>query len=322
MATNSDLDESAKPEFLPHRLSFDDQYLATIGRRSATRQVLLFMGIRACIEPFELRRAALLAEVWDAQVTVIDTPGYGYGGARLTTAARQALRHGSFVPAAVQMVSAAQRHHPILARASVNVVGYSMGASLAAAALATRQLDVDTLSLVEPVALRRWRVVRLLYSVRQEDSFNKQYLEENFRYPYAVLPATLQPAGRPPKSRIDLMHLGAGLARGRLRGDMLSENNIDRLSVHVVHGRDSTLSRSDDVERFVNECRSAGFAADNIPIDGRHALWHSLATVESLARLLLAQWTDQPRPKFSVDAALGRCLPPTACRPSPSESSI
>src|SRR5258708_47123 len=85
----------------------DDMGAATVGPLHPPRQVLIFMRFLAAVEPFELQRFALLAAIWDAQVTVIDVPGCGYGSARLRRVERHALRRGDFTAVAHRMVNAA-----------------------------------------------------------------------------------------------------------------------------------------------------------------------------------------------------------------------
>src|SRR4051812_13568703 len=153
---------------------------ATIGCPDAALQMLVFMGIRAQLDAFELRRADVLASVWQAQVTVVDIPGNGHGYARLTSAERAHLRTGRFDTVADRMVAAAVEHHPRLKHSPVVALGYSMGASLATAAAArSNTLRINRLVLVEPVANRRWSISELLRSVRAEQAYVEADLDRN-----------------------------------------------------------------------------------------------------------------------------------------------
>jgi alpha-beta hydrolase superfamily lysophospholipase len=279
-------------EHSPHsRAQTDGLRVVTLGRPDAPRQVLVFMGFLAYVEPFELQRFALLCREWDAQITVVDAPGCGYGGARLTRTQRRGLRRGDFTTVARRMVRAAQSHHLPLRRGPVAVVGYSMGASLACAAAADPGLlRVDTLILVEPVAMRRWNLARLIRSVQSEDAVLDEYLHDNNAVPGAVPPAQRRDEPLPKRSRTDLAHLGFALTRGRLTSDMLRANVIQSFPVQVVHGADSRLSQARDVEKLVAICRRAGMQVYDVPVAGRHALWHSLTDVAALAQLTLKQW--------------------------------
>lgn len=263
----------------------------TLGHPEARRQVLGFMGLRACVEPFELQRFALLATAWDAQVTVVDAPGCGYGGARLTREERRGLRRGDFTAVANRIVRTAQNHHPPLRRGPVAVAGYSMGASLACAAAADPGLlRVDTMILVEPVATRRRNPVRLIRSARSEDAVLDYYLDSNCAIPGAVRPTEGRGEQLPHCSRLDLAYLGYALSRGRVLSDLLRANAIQSFPIQVVHGVDSRLSRAHDVARLVAICRRSGMHMQDVPVTGRHPLWHSLPDVAALAELTLKRW--------------------------------
>lgn len=265
----------------------------TLGYPDAHRQVLVFMGFLACIEPFELQRLALMSTEWDAQITVADAPGFGYGGARLTRAERVLLRRGDFTAVARRMVRTAQDHHSPLRRGGVTVIGYSMGASLASAAAADAGLlRVDTMILVEPVATRRWNLVRLIRAACAEDAAVGEYLDRNGYCPGVAPPTNRRGELLPHRSRWDLAHLGFALSKGRIPSDLLRTNVIQSPLVQVVHGADSRLSRADDVKHLAAICRRAGMHIRDVPVAGRHALWHSLPDVAALARLIRQQWAQ------------------------------
>lgn len=261
----------------------DGLRVVTLSQPSATRQALVFMGIQACLDPFEVQRFAVLAHAWDAAVTVVDTPGYGYGGARLTGAERRGLLRGDFTALARRMVRVAQRHNPRLLTQPVHVTGYSMGASVAAAAAGDAGLlRIDELVLVEPVALRHWHLTSLLRSVRLEDGTVDDYLAHNDELAGAVLPESRR-GEEVPHSRRDLALLGFGVSRGRLPRDILQAAAIQRFGVKVVHGTDSRLSRAPDNASLIESCRRAGIDIQDIAVEGHHALWQSLPRVDDLA---------------------------------------
>lgn len=258
---------------------------ATVGRPDARHQVLAFMGILACIEPFELQRFRLLCDEWDAQITLVDTPGYGYGGGRLAPAERRGLRRGDFTTLAQRMVQAAQRFHDPLCHKSVTIVGYSMGASLASAAAAHADLPpVRALVLVEPVAIRRWSIPRLICAVRSEESALQICLDDNSAWPHAVLPVQRRHEARPARSRVDLAHLGFGLSRGQMTRDLLRAGSIHSCAVHVVHGTDSRLCTLVDVATLTSICRRTGMIVHDVAVHGRHPLWHSLRNARAIAQ--------------------------------------
>jgi pimeloyl-ACP methyl ester carboxylesterase len=257
----------------------------TLGRSAARHQILAFMGFLACIEPFEVQRFQVLCEEWDAQITVVDAPGYGYGGGRLAPAERRALRRGDFAAVARRMARAAQRDHPPLGQGPVTVVGYSMGASLACAAAAqVALLRVTTLMLVEPVAMRRWNIPQLIQMVRSEDAALQPYLDDNAAWVNAVLPVQRRNEGLPACSRIDLAHLGFGLSRGGMTNDLLQAGATQNIAVHIVHGDCSRLCTITDVAKLAATCRRAGMSVRDVPLNGRHPMWHSLREATAIAR--------------------------------------
>lgn len=257
---------------------------ASLGRPDSARQALVFMGIMAWVEPFELRRLGVLAEVWDARITVVDAPGCGYGGARLMPSQRRALRRGEFRPVARQIVQAAQACNPQLRRGPATVVGYSLGASLAAAAAADPGLmRITSLLLVEPVALRRRSISSLLRAVHSEDRAVDDYIDLNNGITGHIAPPHRRSDPMPPWSRVDIAHLGYALSRGRLARDLLNAHYIQGSSVQIVHGIDSRLSRPADVRSLVRQCRRDGMKVHDMPVAGRHALWHSLSEVTTFA---------------------------------------
>lgn len=268
----------------------DGMRAATIGGADASRQVLLFMGFLAVIEPFELQRFALLAQIWDAQITVVDVPGCGYGRPRLHPRERRGLRSGDFTAVAHRMVKAAVAHNPQLAQKPLILVGYSMGASLGAAASGVGQLDIDHVVLVEPVATRCWNIVSLIGCTRAEDKVLGEYLDRNRSVAAAVAPVDRRGDPRPPVSRIDLAHLGFALTRGRIAADLRRGHRRHGFTVHVMHGERSLLSRAADVAGLAADCRRAGLQVHTVRVAGRHALWHSLPDVAALARIIMKQW--------------------------------
>ncbi|WP_431240992.1 hypothetical protein ACQ86B_29145 (plasmid) [Mycolicibacterium aichiense] len=252
------------------------------------------MGLQACLSPFEVQRFAMLARIWDTAITVVDTPGCGDGGINLTTMQRGALLRGDFTPVAQHMVAVARRHNPRLSDRPVHLTGYSMGASLAAAAAAAagpRSLQLEHLMLIEPVALRRWPLPSLLRSVRLEDRLIDGYLADNEAVA-GVVPLKDWQGTDIRCSRLDLALLGFGISRGGLTRDVLRAAATHQPRVTVVHGVGSRLSRMTDTSRLIGTCRQAGIDIHDVAVEGHHALWQSLPRVSDLA----ARAHHLPRP--------------------------
>jgi pimeloyl-ACP methyl ester carboxylesterase len=265
--------------------------VATIGRPRAPVKVLAFMGLRACVEPIEVRRFALLADEWDARISFVDTPGCGYGGAGLTHRERIALCRGDFTLVARRMVHAAKRHDENIGRRAVMLVGYSLGASLAAAAAADPGLiPVNHMIAVEPVAIDRHNPLRLMHSARSEDRVLAGYLANNAGCLGANTPGSGHRGAVAPYSRADVALLGYALSRGRLIRDLLRANRVQCFPVQIVHGTDSILTPSEEAERLTSACRRAAIDVYDVPVAGHHALWQSLPHVAEVARLTRKRW--------------------------------
>jgi pimeloyl-ACP methyl ester carboxylesterase len=258
-----------------------------LGEPSARRKILAFMGFRAYVEPFELQRFRLLAELWDAQITVVDIPGCGYGRGKLRPHERRPLVRGDFSAVARRMVAAAQQHHPALRTAPVTVLGYSLGASLAASAAGHRMIPTDCVVLVEPVSIRRWPVWRLLAAVHAENAKIDQFVARNAGRPNYVAPLAIRGDSPADQSPLDLTLTGWAISRGRIVDDLVLARGKRAMRVLMVHGNDSRLVCPTDITRAAARCGAAGMNVDAVEVDGGHALWHSLPDVEAMARRLV-----------------------------------
>lgn len=255
--------------------------VATVYHVKPQREILLFLGMLACVDPVEMRRSSILAEEWSANVTVVDLPGCGRGDSRLTKEDRSSLRRGDFASLSRRMVRSAQEVNPQLRRPDVVLVGYSLGASLAAAAAADAGLlHVGQLTIVEPVAVERRNPFRLLRSVHLEDRATA-WPDEHSAPGHGFTP-----------SRTDLALLGYALSRGHLTADIVRAKGVQRFAVQLVHGRESQLCSQRAVDRAVRVWRHSGIEARDLPLPGRHGLWHSPTAVADLARLSAACWPD------------------------------
>lgn len=258
--------------------------VASVGDPDATREVLLFMGMLAQIDAVEMRRCMLLAQHWRARITLADFPGCRSGSSGLSREERMDLRRGDFSSVARRMVRSAMGVNPRLQRTRVTLVGYSLGASLAAAAAADAGLlRVDQLTLVEPVAARRRNPIQLLRAVRAED----RAAESN--------PAQVLPTIRNQAARTDLALVGYSLSRGRLVEDVVRASHYQDFSVQLVHGQDSQLCPTSDAQRVLRILRNKGIDAIDLSQPGRHGFWHNPVDVSTMARAAAQQWSDSAR---------------------------
>jgi pimeloyl-ACP methyl ester carboxylesterase len=171
------------------------------------------------------------------------------------------------------------------------LIGYSLGTSTVAAMAAVANasqpaLRLGTLVLVEPVAVRPWRLNGLVSAVRWEDRWVPQHVAENQCVEGAVPPAGGFPQTR---RRLDLALLANALRKAALPGNVLTASpRLDH--VIVVRGDRSRISRSRDLAVLLQTLSSAEVRATVIRAPGPHAFWQSLprvtAITDELAELL------------------------------------
>ncbi|WNG81137.1 alpha/beta fold hydrolase [Mycobacterium sp. ITM-2016-00316] len=261
----------------------DGLRVATIGPADAELNVLVFMGMRACVDPVEMRRYDLLAREWKARVTVVDTPGCGYAGGKLSRPERAGLRHGDFTRVARRMVYAATQFDDRLRQRPVTLVGYSLGAGIAAAAAADPGLlRVGHLVAIEPASARRRNPLRLMAAARAEERWVAGHPAEGADQ---FVPDSV------PHRAGDLALLGYALSRGCFARDMLRSNGVQAFPLQVVHADDSLVCPPDDISRVVSRCRRSGMNVYDVAVSGRHGMWQSLSDVQNLARETRKQWT-------------------------------
>ena len=101
------------------------------------RTAAMFLGYAAGLDDFEFQRFRLLASLTSTRLVVVETPGHGTHASRLLPAERRALRHSDLGPLAGRLDATATE--AVGAQPEI-VVGYSMGASTAAAAARERSV--------------------------------------------------------------------------------------------------------------------------------------------------------------------------------------
>lgn len=245
------------------------------GRRGRT--FLAAQGFRSWIEPFEMQRFQLIAAELRARIVVVETPGFGGAGTRLTGRERRALRVGDFRPLGQRMATAgisALDDGPD----ALSFLGYSMGASVAAAmaqAAAAQGCTVSELVVVDPVILGRTGLRPLIAATLRENRCEASYLATNDRIDGAVVQGRRHRISRPPsRRRIDQFLLGVALSRSRF-ADQLPAGSAGPGRLIAVRGDRSALCRAEfDV------------AVTELTVPGHHAFWHSLPAVADMAHRL------------------------------------
>jgi pimeloyl-ACP methyl ester carboxylesterase len=240
--------------------------------------VVVTLGFRACVEPYEMQRFRLIASTLRARLVVVETPGFGLRGSDLTRAERRALRHGDFGPLASRMFAAATQ---VAGAEPTALLGYSLGASTGAAM--ARVAPLRTVVLVEPVALKRWRVPALVSATRREDRFVPSFLDENGTIADAVAPWDRRPGTAAPATRKSaLLLLANALRRSSLAGDL--QTAVPRLRrVVFVRGESTLLSPRRELLVLAGSLSDRGVPVRVLPVEGGHGFWQSLPRVGALA---------------------------------------
>lgn len=262
------------------------QVAVTDGRRTGSdRTFVVVQGFRSWVETFEMQRFQLMARTLHARLVVVEVPGFGVAGSRLSRRERLALLAGDFGPLAERMFDAAAAVLDDVHNRPLSFLGYSMGASLAASMAAVglrRRLDVDAVVLVEPVAIHRWRLRELVAATRREDRLIDAYVAANDHVADAAAPWVDRPGVRPPTNRrVDLLLLGGALRHGGLGRDLRASDMRPR-QVIVVRGDRSALSDAAYVPTLAG-LRERGVETAEVVVSGHHAFWHSLPAVGDMA---------------------------------------
>lgn len=146
-----------------------------VGDDYAERLCVAFMGYGGWLEPFEYGLFTRLAQQLAARIVIVESPGFGTAGTRLSPRERAALLVGSFVPIGSRMLRCGLAGLKAVGadpHQGIHILGYSMGGSVGAAAtsVATDDLSIRTLTLVEPIAIKAWAPWRLLKASGDEPS--------------------------------------------------------------------------------------------------------------------------------------------------------
>jgi Alpha/beta hydrolase family len=247
------------------------------------------LGYRAHVEAFEMQRFQLIAAILRSRLLVVETPGFGGATSRILPRERRALLRGDFTPLARRLLSAAvDAIDGDTTVSTIGLIGYSLGASTSAAlARVANSTDfgphVDTVVLVEPVALRPWGVRELLSASRQEDLSVQRYLNETSMIENAVQPWDRRREGLVGmRSRADMAVLANALRTPRMAGDLLgaaasAKRPLQR--VFLIQGVRSALSDHRKAAELAKVLTDRGVQVRTLRTSGGHAFWHSLPRV-------------------------------------------
>lgn len=259
------------------------------GREEGTgRTFVVALGFRACAESFEMQRFQVIAHRLQARLVVVDTPGFGYAGARLTPSERKALRAGNFTVLAARMLSACRK---IADLSGAGAIGYSLGSSTVAAMASIA--DLDPVVLVEPVAYRRWNPLSLASAMSNDDRHVEIYLRQTALVLGAVEPFDRRAQPLPGLHHTDLLALVLGMCRGHLTADLTTAARRALRRLLVVQGDLSSLSSRAGGEELAATLTETHVSTDLWTVPGHHGVWHSLPAVADLADRLATALAGQ-----------------------------
>lgn len=249
--------------------------------------VLLFPGFDAPLTAFEQARARLIASAREAVVVTVQVPGGpGPSPAPLGAAQRRALARGDFRPLAAEMLSAMCAY--LRPGGAVELWGYSMGASIAAAGallMARAGTPPCRVTLVEPVGAAGWGALGLLEAERREASSTLDHLASTATLGWFPPPEDADGrAQRRGVRRIDLAAQGWAISRARIVSDLLAgAGAAGPFPVDIVSGGRSVLAPARTMAAARRVLDQAGCEGSWTEVPGAtHALWHDAHVIVDL----------------------------------------
>jgi hypothetical protein len=257
-----------------------------------TGVVVYFPGFNTPLGPWEMAKCQYLAEVTSMQVVLTEIPGMSRFGDVLPRAVRADMLRGhatAWAELNLTYISAALQAGQIAHAETMQVLGYSTGCSLAAAALPVLAQwgPIEGLNLVEPVAISKRNIV----------SLHAHNMLDLGRYPFSLatnighdwVMKAYRGQRREPNVRystVDLLAIATVLASEEL-GEHLDQVELTRCA--IARGAKSSLCRRPDFDKVDAALSARGIPGPTITVEGLgHQLWHSFPTVIGLAEAMLA----------------------------------
>lgn len=268
-----------------------------VGDGDAERLCVAFMGYGGWLEPFEYGLFTRLAQQLAARIVIVESPGLGAAGTRLSPGERAALLGGSFVPVGRRMLRSALAGLRAVGTdpdQGIHILGYSMGASVAAAAtsVATNDLTIRTLTLVEPIAIKAWVPWRLLKA--SSDELRER--DESTRLSHRLAGAqarcdSIPGVPRPARSHLDQALLPAALCWPTIPAYLASIGRTrPDLRVLIINGDTSRMSPRASVHRMLRSAEATGMSISARTIRGGHLFWHDVPLLHEAGRQVEAHW--------------------------------
>ena len=249
---------------------------------------LHFVGFNIAMGPWEAAKCALWAWLTRTTVVMCELPGFSRFGRYLPARVRHDLMEAdpaSWASATLSCLRAAAEKAGVPEPRRVEVLGYSTGCALAAAALPAIQAsyEVGSLTLIEPVSIADRTLGRLTVH-------NTADLVRMLKTVPPNIPASwVRRAGlhqfREPRLRFspaDFLALLCLLASDDTRVRL---GSLDLPTTHLVRGSASRLCPRPAFASLDADLTARGVGGQTCTVTGLgHQLWHCLPAIDSLAR--------------------------------------
>ena len=249
---------------------------------------LQFVGFNASLGPWEAAKLALWASLSHTVVVTCELPGFSRYGHPLPRRVRSDLLDGdptSWAVATLACLKAAAVAGGLAAPETINVVGFSMGCSLAVAALPaiSAVYDLGSLTLVEPVSLTSRTFGRLAINNMADLMRLLQTVPKNYPSSW-VRQASLRQL-REPRLRFTAADFLASVTMLASDDTGVRMDSIDLPTTNLARGSQSKLCPAPqfaalDARLTAREVPGITASVDDLG----HDCWHCLPALDELAR--------------------------------------
>ena len=249
---------------------------------------LQFVGFNASLGPWEAAKLALWASLSRTVVVACELPGFSRYGHPLPRRVRSDLLDGdptSWAVATLACLRAAAHVEDIPSPETINVLGFSMGCSLAVAALPTIQAayDVSNLTLVEPISLTSRTFGRLAINNMVDLMRLLQTVPRNYPSSW-VRQASLRQL-REPSLRFTIADFLASVTMLASDDTGVRMDSTDLPPTNLAHGSRSKLCPAPQFAALDSRLAARGVPGTTATVDDLgHDCWHCLPALDALAR--------------------------------------
>lgn len=224
-------------------------------------QMLAWSGYTA--RPDEIDRSRILADTLRAHLVSIDHLGVGDGTSQIPTYLRPEIQHGNFGSVSRLQWDVLRQEGSVPSLGSLSVLGYSLGAAMAASFVATAPegTKIDRLFMWETVGVRRQPVAALVAKFGVEALKWNRYFPEN--------PEWMHQPGNDPTMLLRMKNGPAGYVdypRGLAHGTVLADM-IQAREREIIDGQTEIILMSNMKSR-VSSLADNGCLAENLINNG------------------------------------------------------